>query len=201
LNPALSPYPSARAYDQQAMVTFWRWLQWAARVAAATVLLAGCGFLDSGTTVQPRQMTLTSSAFSQLMLPQAYTCHAPKPTTPPLSWSGAPATTKGYAVVVDDSSAPITPYIYWIVFHILPSTSDIQEGQLPTDARQAMNSAGTAGYDPPCPQGQPHKYRITVYALNQLIDLPDGTSLLSAWTAIAAAANGYTARVEVTGNP
>jgi Raf kinase inhibitor-like YbhB/YbcL family protein len=183
------------------MVTFWRGFRWAAHVAAAGVLLAGCGFLNSGTMITPRQMTISSSAFSQFLLPQAYTCHVPKPTTPPLSWFGAPATTKGYAIVVDDSSAPITPFIYWIVFHILPSTSDIQEGQLPTGARQAMNSAGTFGYDPPCPQGRPHKYRVTVYALDNLIDLPDGTSLQSAWTAIAAATNGYSARVVVTGNP
>jgi phosphatidylethanolamine-binding protein (PEBP) family uncharacterized protein len=101
---------------------------------------------------------------------------------------------------VDDSSAPITPFIYWIVFDIGQNSTDIQEGRPPTGARQALNSAGTPNYDPPCPRGGPHSYRFTVYALNTVLNLPNGTSLRSAWTAVAAATIGR-GRVVVTGNP
>jgi Raf kinase inhibitor-like YbhB/YbcL family protein len=166
----------------------------------ATVMLAGCGFLNSGSMVAPAPMTIGSQAFTQSTLPASFTCHG-KGTSPPVTWSGAPAEqTKSYALVVDDSSAPITPFIYWIVFHIGPGSTDIQEGALPPGARQALNSAGTAKYDAPCPQGAPHSYRITVYALNTMPDLPNGASLRSAWMAIAAATIGR-GRVVVTGYP
>ena len=92
--------------------------------------------------------------------------------------------------MVDDSSAPITPYVYWIVFDIRPQTSAIFEGQLPPGARQAQNSARRAAYSPPCPGSQRHTYRFTVYALNAVLDLPAGTSLQSAWRAIAEATIG-----------
>ena len=92
--------------------------------------------------------------------------------------------------MVDDSDAPITPYVYWIVFDIGPGTSAILEGQLPPGAKQARGSAGYDRYAAPCPGPQGHKYRITVYALNRVLNLPNGTSLLSAWQAIAAATIG-----------
>lgn len=166
----------------------------------ATVVLAGCGFLNSGSMVAPVQMTVSSQAFSQGVLPASFTCHG-KGISPPVTWSGAPSEqTKSYALIVDDSSAPITPFIYWIVFHIGPASTDIPEGNLPPGARHALNSAGTATYEAPCPQGASHSYRITVYALNTMPDLPEGASLRSAWMAIAAATIGR-GRVVVTGFP
>jgi Raf kinase inhibitor-like YbhB/YbcL family protein len=169
-----------------------------ARRAAAVVVavagivpLAGCGLLGSGNVLlTPSVMTVNSGAFTQDTLPQRYTCLDKKAINPPLGWSGAPQGTKSIALVVDDSSAPITPYVYWIVFDISPETSDIQEGQLPSGARQAQNSAGQAAYNPPCPHGRSHQYRFTIYALKSTLNLPEGTSLQSAWTAIAAATIG-----------
>ena len=144
-------------------------------------------------------MSVSSEAFTQNVLPQRYTCHGDQ-VNPPLDWSGAPADTKSLALVVDDSSAPITPYIYWLVFDIQPGTTDIQEGGLPTGARQALNSADTATYDAPCPSGHSHSYRFTVYALNRDLTLPNGAPLLEVWTAIANATIGR-GRIVVTGNP
>ena len=152
--------------------------------------LAGCGLFSGNITIiSPSVMTVSSGAFEQNVLPQRYLCSAKAPN-PPLGWAGAPAGTKSIALVIDDSNAPITPYVYWIVFDIKPATSDIQEGLLPPGARQARNSAGRADYDPPCPGPGGHTYRFTVYALNSVLNLPNGTSLQSAWTAIAAATIG-----------
>ena len=105
-------------------------------------------------------------------------------------WAGAPAGTKSIALVVDDSDAPITPYVYWLVFDIGPGTSALAEGQLPPGARQAKGTAGYERYDPPCPGSGGHSYRFTVYALNRALNLPNGTSLQSAWQAVAAATIG-----------
>ena len=173
-----------------------------ARAAVAAVLavltLAGCGTAGYGAPVAPSPMSVGSEAFVSGMLAQRYTCHGAK-INPPLNWSGAPPGTKSLALIVDDSSAPITPFIYWLVFHINPGTTDIQEGSLPTGARQAMNSAGTASYDAPCPSHR-HMYRFTVYALRSVLNLPNGAPLQEAVAAIAAATIGR-GRVVVTGNP
>ena len=175
-----------------------RWTAAGTAVLAA-LTLAGCGNGGSGAAIAPTTMTVSSAAFSQNLLPQRYTCRGAG-INPPLDWSGAPAGTKSFAVVVDDSSAPITPFIYWLVFHIGPGTTDIQEGMLPTGARQALNSQGIQAYDPPCPGDHPHSYRFTVYALSTEINLPPGASLEAVWTAIAAATIGRGRKV-VTGNP
>jgi len=182
------------------MVNFRRAAALAACTALAGLPLTGCGFLRSGTAVAPRVMTVSSDAFSQNILPAEYTCLAARPVTPPVTWSGAPSGTAGYALVVDDSSAPITPYIYWIVVGIQPGTTDIQRGGLPRGARNAPNSAGVAGYAPPCPRGSPHKYRFTVYALSTQLNLPADASMSDTWHAIARATIGR-GRAEVTANP
>jgi len=174
-----------------------------ARAAGAALLaaltLAGCGTAGYGASVAPSRMSVSSEAFVSGILPQRYTCHGEK-MRPPLNWSGAPEGTKSIALIVDDSSAPITPTIYWLVFDINPGATDIQEGALPTGARQGLNSAGTATYNAPCPHGRTHSYRFTVYALNTTLKLPDGAPLQAVWTAIAAATIGR-GRIVVTGNP
>jgi Raf kinase inhibitor-like YbhB/YbcL family protein len=152
------------------------------------VPLAGCGLFSSGVTVTaPSVMTVSEGAFEHGILPDRFTCSATQPVSPPLTWAGAPAGTKSIALVVDDADAPITPYVYWIAFDIGPGTSALLEGQLPPGALQARGSAGYDSYDPPCPGPGGHGYRFTVYALNTVLRLPNGTSLQSAWQAIAAA--------------
>jgi Raf kinase inhibitor-like YbhB/YbcL family protein len=156
----------------------------------AAVALAGCGMLGSGATLAaPSVMAVSSSSLVRGAMPGRYTC-GPKAVSPPINWTGAPKGTQSIAIVFDDSDAPITPYVYWLAFDIGPGTSAILDGQLPPGAKQARGSAGYDRYDAPCPGQQGHKYRITVYALNRVLDLPKGTSLLSAWQAIAAATIG-----------
>jgi Raf kinase inhibitor-like YbhB/YbcL family protein len=175
--------------------------RWTAVGAAVLVALAvaGCGKAGSGAAIAPATLPVSSAALSHFLLPQRYTCHGAG-INPPIDWSGAPSGTKSFALVVDDSSAPITPFIYWLVFHIQPGTTDIQEGMLPTGARQAQNSLGSLAYDPPCPGAHGHWYRFTVYALNTEIDLPAGTPLQEVLTAIANATIGR-GRIVVFGNP
>jgi Raf kinase inhibitor-like YbhB/YbcL family protein len=170
----------------------------AATVLAAALTLVSCGTAGQGAPVAPRTMSVSSVAFIASVLPQRYTCHGAG-INPPLDWSGAPTGTKSFALVVDDSSAPITPDIYWLVFDIGPGTTDIQEDSLPTGARQALNSAGTPGYDAPCPTHS-HSYRFTVYALNTWLSRGNGASLATALTAIASATIGR-GRIVVTGQP
>jgi hypothetical protein len=158
--------------------------------AVGALVLGGCGLVGGPKTIPadvPNTITVTSPDFVQGIIPRLSTCHGAG-QSPVIHWSGAPQGTKSLALVVDDSAAPITPYVYWIVFDIGPQSSGIPAGGLPTGARQADNSHGTAHYDPPCPTNSDHGYRFTVYALSRWLRLPNGTSLKTAWTAIAQAA-------------
>jgi Raf kinase inhibitor-like YbhB/YbcL family protein len=159
----------------------------AAAAGAALGLLSGCGLVGGPQPLgldAPDTMTVTSPMVEQGAMAPRYTCHGAG-KTPPIFWSDAPPGTKSVALVVDDASAPITPRVYWIVFDISPATSDLQAGALPTGALQARNSTGRSGYDPPCPAGSPHRYRFTVYALNQVLQQPARAPLKAAWSAIA----------------
>ena len=168
-------------------------------VLVVVLTLAGCGTAGSGAAVAPSPMSVSSEAFIQGVLGPRYTCHGGG-TNPPLNWSGAPPGTKSLALIVDDSSAPITPFIYWLVFNIGPGTTDIQQGSLPPGALQALNSKHTATYDAPCPSGHPHSYRFTVYALRTVLKQTNGAPLQAVLSAIAAATIGR-GRIVVTGNP
>jgi Raf kinase inhibitor-like YbhB/YbcL family protein len=151
---------------------------------------AGCSLVGTSTTFSgdaPVTITVTSPVLTKGVIPARYTCHGAR-LSPPLHWSGAPPGTNTRALVVDDADAPITPHIYWTVFDINPTTTDIQAGQLPPGARQAKNSAGYAAYEPPCPHNREHAYRFTVYALRSVLSLPDRVGLMPAWVAIAHAA-------------
>jgi Raf kinase inhibitor-like YbhB/YbcL family protein len=179
----------------------------AVAVVAAALMLGGCGLLSGPTSLQqddPQVMTVTSPEFGPgVPIPHQYTCFARHPQTPPLSWTGAPSGTRSLALVMDDgpaiSGAPITPYVYWIVFNINPAMPDIQAGRPPPGALEADNSKGTVGYSPPCP-AHFHQYRFTVYALNAQLPLRYGVSLTAAWSAIAAHAIGR-GRLPVAVNP
>ena len=165
----------------------------ASAVAAVgfSVPLAGCGLFSSGVTItNPSVMTVSEGLFVHDTMPSRFTCATTRSASPPLTWAGAPAGTKSIALVVDDSDAPITPYVYWVVFDIGPGTSALLEGQLPPGARVGRGTAGYDRFDPPCPGPGGHTYRFTVYALDKVLNLPSGTSLQSAWQAIAAATIG-----------
>src|SRR6516162_8141222 len=104
----------------------------AAAALASVASLSGCGLLGSGITITaPTVMTVSSAAMPRNIMPDRYTCAAPRPVSPPLNWAGTPSGTKSIAIVVDDADAPISPYVYWVVFNIRPAASAILVGQVP----------------------------------------------------------------------
>ncbi len=180
----------------------WRPVRAGAAALIVLSLVTGCGLVGGAKTIPadvPNQMTVTSQVFSQHLFPAAFTCDGSR-QSPSLHWSGAPQGTKSLALLVDDASAPIRPYIYWIMFDIGSQTTGIQAGQVPPGARQADNSKGTDRYDAPCPVNGRHTYRFTVYALSRSLSLPEGVAMKTAWSAIAQAAIAR-GRLQTTARP
>ena len=102
-------------------------------------------------------------------------CHGQN-VSPQLRWSGAPAGTKSFVVVLDDFEARGGDgFIHWAVYNIpasvttLPEDAGAGEPDLAVGGRHAYNDFLKRNYGGPCPpEGPPHKYRFTVYA----VDLP-----------------------------
>jgi len=127
--------------------------------------------------------TLMSAAFtSGAAIPVDNSCSGAN-ASPPLTWSGAPAATKSFALIVQDPDAPHGNFTHWVAFDIPASATSLAANVPHTDelaggGQQGMNSAAKIGYMGPCPPpGKVHHYHFTLYALNSTINLPKGASL------------------------
>jgi len=88
--------------------------------------------------------------------------------SPELHWSGAPAGTRSYAIVMHDPDAPVPGgFDHWLAYNIPAETHRLAEGQKLRTGQLGVNGFGEQGYGGPCPPpGKPHRYVITVYALD-----------------------------------
>jgi hypothetical protein len=98
-------------------------------------------------------------------IPAVHTCDG-KDISPQLSWSGAPAGTKGFALTCIDPDAPMGDFIHWLVYDIPVSVTDFSRGKpLPAEAKEVVNDFGKTSYGGPCPPSGTHRYFFTIYAL------------------------------------
>ncbi len=125
-------------------------------------------------------MRLTSPSFAHLgRVPRLYTCEG-KDISPALSWAGAPAGTKSFALIVDDPDAPDpehprTVWVHWVLYNLPASATGLGEAVKPdalaAGTLQGTNDWGRTGYGGPCPPIGRHRYFFKLYALD--IVLPD----------------------------
>lgn len=119
---------------------------------------------------------MTSAAFTEgAGIPKKYSCDGSS-VSPPLKWSGAPAQTASFALIVDDPDAPVGTFTHWVAFDIPSMQTEIPEGAK-TAGKAGRNSAGRNGYTGPCPPSGTHRYIFTVYALDvSALNLNEGAS-------------------------
>ena len=147
----------------------------------------------------PAKITVESSAFKDGgTIPKDYTGDTgAKNVSPPLTWSGAPATTREFALILDDPDANFGgrgPFVHWVIYRI-PATAKGLPEAVPMGAM--INAPGLTGAinglsgfnafqrpgapplepgyrGPAPPPGAPHHYHFTVYALNAPLDAKEG---------------------------
>jgi Raf kinase inhibitor-like YbhB/YbcL family protein len=133
------------------------------------------------TAAQAQTMTLTSpdikdgGTIANQQVFKGFGCTGEN-ISPALSWSGAPANTKSFAVSIYDPDAPTgSGWWHWVVYNIPAGTTslpkdagDPSKGLMPKGAVQSRTDFGSTGYGGPCPPpgDKPHHYRITVFALD-----------------------------------
>lgn len=153
----------------------------AALVAAVTgtaVAAAATGFphfgyhkVRDGLPSGIKHFSLTSTDLqANRPIPQQFWGCTGTGVSPELSWSGAPAGTRSYAVTIFDADAPTgSGFWHWVAWDVPAGTTALPTGAvLPAGAVNGTNDGGGLGYTGPCPpQGDiTHHYRITVVALD-----------------------------------
>jgi len=148
---------------------------------AAIGATASCGSdspSDEGADVSddaPDDIEVTSAAFEDgATIPMRFTCAADN-VSPPLAWTGVPDEAQQLALVMDDPDAPSGTFTHWIVLGLEPDETSLAE-DVDLDALDGIAAAegsfGAAVYGGPCPPADddPHRYRFTVYALDEELD-------------------------------
>jgi len=125
-------------------------------------------------------LAITSSVFThEGPIPKLYTCQG-KDISPALAWSGAPAGTKSFALIVDDPDAPDPKapkmtWVHWVLYNLPADAQGLAEAvppkALPAGTREGQNDWKRTGYGGPCPPIGRHRYFHKLYALD--VVLPD----------------------------
>ena len=126
-----------------------------------------------------KEMTLTSSVFTDGgKIPEIHTCDG-KDISPPLTWTPGPEGTKSYALICDDADASNGTWVHWILFNISPELTTLPRRIPPIETvasgfKQGVNDFGNLGYSGPCPPRGTHRYYYKLYALDTMLELEAG---------------------------
>jgi Raf kinase inhibitor-like YbhB/YbcL family protein len=143
-------------------------------VAAAAALVANQVHAQSVFTLRSSDVA-AGSPIAQQHAFNGFGCTGQN-VSPSLSWSGAPAGTKSFAVMVHDPDAQTggAGFWHWVVIDLPAQATALATGagtadgsRLPAGARQVATDFGVPGWGGPCPPAgdKPHRYVFTVYAL------------------------------------
>lgn len=129
----------------------------------------------------PMTLQLTSSAFTEGSPIPARYARKGENVSPPLAWSGTPAGTQSFVLMVDDPDAPVGDWVHWLVYNLPQTATALPEGvktnaDLPGNAAQGKNGWGEAGYGGPQPPSGTHRYVFKLYALDTLLKLGPGAA-------------------------
>jgi len=154
-------------------------MQW--RAGSWPIALAVCMALPAQAGAQAdrdAKMSLVSAAFAPGGgLPSKYTCEGAG-VSPPLSWSGVPATAKSLVLIVDDPdapdpAAPKRTWTHWVLYDLPATSTGLTEGvggsALPAGTREGKNDWGRSGFGGACPPIGRHRYFHKLYALDVVL--------------------------------
>ncbi|MFI6906998.1 YbhB/YbcL family Raf kinase inhibitor-like protein [Nonomuraea sp. NPDC050394] len=156
--------------------------------------------------------SLTSSAFSPGgVIPTVHECTSggsdprQRNESPPLSWTGAPATARSYAIVMRDLDN--NNLIHWVIYDIPVSVTSLPQNvdhayrpSIPSGSRQVYyrGSASLFGYQGPCSPRTVNTYEFVVHALNRAT-LSELTSSSSTQTAARVIGNASLGSARLSG--
>jgi Raf kinase inhibitor-like YbhB/YbcL family protein len=155
------------------------------------LVIAGAWYAFSRGSPEPATAPMTTLALTSFAfenngkIPPVFTCDGDG-VSPALSISGVPQGARSLVLIVDDPDIPqvfkeqrgIEAFDHWTLFNIPPQTREIpQERSVGTPG---VNGAGKNEYTGPCPPPQyepsEHRYFFRLYAVDTMLELPEGAS-------------------------
>jgi len=156
-------------------------------LAAALLPLSSGLLLAQQAAPPPTPMGLTSSSFTDGgIIPDKYTQATTAPVSPALAWTGVPAGTQSFALIVDDPDTALqrttNEVLHWAAFNIPATATSLpesvpNEATLPDGTIQPLNTGKKNGFMGPGARGNVyHHYTFQLYALDTKLSLgPDTT--------------------------
>jgi len=149
-------------------------------VVAIAIAVAPQPAATAAARTKPMGLVLRSSSFKPNgEIPKVHTGDG-KDLSPPLAWTGAPAETRSFALIVDDPDAPDPKaprmvWVHWVIYDLPAQTTALPEGAtaktLPEGTREGLNDWKQTGWRGPSPPVGRHRYVFKLYALDTV--LPD----------------------------
>lgn len=116
-------------------------------------------------------MKITSSAFgNNEFIPQRFTCDGEN-LNPKIIIEDIPKESESLALIMEDPDAPAGSWTHWVLWNIPPEIDIIDEGIIPEEATEGVNSSGSQNYQGPCPPTGTHRYVFRIYALRERLEL------------------------------
>lgn len=166
-----------------------RRIGWGVVVCGLTLGCGACGDTPAPTTPSGRAaLVVTSSVMTESgQLPAEYTCDGAG-VSPPLSWTGAPAGTAEFAVLMSTLPGDGTTKWNWVLYAVPAGVSALTRAESRVGIFGVGSDGPQAAYQPPCSQGPGAKaYTFTVYALSRA--LTPGTAPVTGAAVTAAVAS------------
>lgn len=141
-------------------------------IVIAVLITAGCVAGEAAD-----MLTLKSGAFADGgEIPEKYGYKRDN-VSPPLEISSVPADARSLVLIMDDPDAQRVAgrvWVHWVVWNMPAETRAIEEGESP--GIEGKTDFGTVGYGGPAPPDRPHVYVFKLYALDAMLDLPEGST-------------------------
>ena len=127
--------------------------------------------------INTEPMIITSPSFNNgEKISQKFTCDGGD-INPELHIQNVPESAQSLALIMDDPDATRgVTFTHWLVWNISPVTALIKQESRPPGSIEGRTDFDRTGYGGPCPPtGKPHRYFFKLYALDGILDLPEGS--------------------------
>ena len=140
--------------------------------------------IDMPENMGKAHLTVTSTDIKEgVLIPNDNSGYG-KSLSPQVKWTKGPASTKSYAVLLEDSDAQARgmPITHWLAFNI-PASTTMLPGGLPPQGTATPPAGFTFGnnitgkpayFGPRTPAKATHHYHLEVVALDTTLSLPEG---------------------------
>lgn len=124
-------------------------------------------------TIEIDELIIGSTAFApKESIPARHTCEGEN-ISPSLTIENIPSGTRSLVLIIDDPDSPGGTFDHWLIWNIRPMEM-IVENSVP--GVEGKNSFGKKKYMGPCPPPRSmHRYFFKVYALDKILDIPEGS--------------------------